>query len=89
MPGMACVVKEGMCGEGGHAWQRGGGVHGEGGVPGQRGACVTKGSMHGMHTPHAPSRDMAGQCTGGMHPTGMHACCFLHFQRFFRQLGKI
>ena len=67
--GGACVAKGGVHGKGGacvakggHAWQRG------------EGACVTKvGGVCGMH---APLQDMAGQCVGSTHPTGMHSCLF-------------
>ena len=33
---------------------------------------MAKGGMHGIHAP--PLRDTASQCTGGMHPTGIHSC---------------
>ena len=87
LTGGACVVKwggmrgevGGVHGEGGHAWQRGacvvkgghawqrGGMRGKGGVRAwQRGACVVC----------MPPQDMAGQCTGGTHPTGMHSCVY-------------
>ena len=64
------MVKEGVRGEGGVRSE--GGMCGDGGHAYQRGACVVKGGMHGMHGP--PLRDMAGQCAGGTHPTGMHSC---------------
>ena len=72
----ACMVKGGMCGEGGWGVCGKGGVCvAKGGMHGERGACVAKGGMHGMHTPPPPLlRDTAGQCVGGMHPTGMHSC---------------
>ena len=62
------MVKGGVHGKGGHAWQRGGmiskggacmakgGMHGKGGHVWRRGACIAKGGMHGE--------------SGGMH--GMH-----------------
>ena len=53
------------------------GVHGEGGMHGN-GGHAWQGGMHGKGvcipcTPPSP-RDMAGQCVGSMHPTGMHSC---------------
>ena len=71
----------GMCG-GGHVWQRAcmvGGMHG-------RGACMV-GGVGGMcgrghacmpctHPPLPTPRDTVGQCAGGKHPIGMHACFF-------------
>ena len=86
------VKRGGMRGEGGYAWQRGG-MHGEGGVHRKGGACTAKGDvcgeggMHawrrwgGVHGMHAPLRDMACQCAGGTHPTGMHSC-FIYYEVF-------
>ena len=61
-----CVWLGGICGEGGHVWQRGG-VHGEGegrGHAWQRGVCMAKGGcvcgkgggMHGEEEGHAWQR---------------------------------
>ena len=82
------VWQGGVHGKGGHAWQRGG-MHGKwgGGVCMVKGgAFMAKGGMcsegghawqrGGMHGIHPPLRDMASQCTGGTHPTGMH--CLLN-----------
>ena len=62
----ACLVKRGHAWWREHAWWRGhawwkGGMSGEGCV------CVCM-----VCTPLL--WDMAGQCAGGMHPTGMHSC---------------
>ena len=55
----------------GHVWQRGA-CMAKGGMGGKVGhSCMVKGGIHGMH---APLQDMASQCTGGTHPTGMHSC---------------
>ena len=59
-----------------------GGVHGEGGMHGKGGHAWRKGGcMRGEGGGHAwyarPLRDMAGQCAGGTHPTGMHSCTLL------------
>ena len=76
-----CVVKGGMCGEGGmhgkggHAWWRRcvrqGGMHGRGGMCGRRGvargACVVGGGD--MHSGETTTE------AGGTLPTGMHSCC--------------
>ena len=66
------MVKGGMRGEGGHAWQKGacmakGGMRDEGGHVWQRGG------MCGMHT---PTQYTASHCMGGTHPTGMHSCYY-------------
>ena len=65
---------------------RGWGVCMAGGVHGQ-GACVAGEVVHGGGPCMAGgcvwpggacmAGDMAGQCTGGMHPTGMHSCLIL------------
>ena len=88
--GGVCMVRgcvwQGVCMAGGHAWQGGmhgrgacmvGGMHGRGHAwPGE--ACMASGGMHGqrggMH-----DEDMAGQCMGGTHPTGMHSCSICIF----------
>ena len=87
-PRGVCVVAPGGCAwllPGGHAWllwgacivswggMHGflGGVHGEGEHAWQWGVCMAMGDMLGVH---APLRDVAGQCAGGAHPTGMHSC---------------
>ena len=70
MHGRGCPWSGGMCG-GGMCGQGGcgqGGMHGWG-VRGQRG---------GMH-----DEDTVGQCTGSMHPTGMHFCSILNLRAFF------
>ena len=77
--GGACVAKGGMCGKGGHVWQRGacvakGGMCGKGGHAWQRGGVWQKGGC----VWYAPPRDTAGHCAGGTHPTGMHSCSNVH-----------
>ena len=48
---------------------------------GEGGACVVKGGMRGkggrVWYARPPHRDMAGKCSAGTHPTGMHSCLFL------------
>ena len=60
---------------GGHFWgacMAGvGGVCGQGGMHGQ-GVCGP-GGVHAC-IPCTPPKDMAGQCPGSMHPTGMYSC---------------
>ena len=70
--GGACMVKGGIHGKGGHAWQRGaacmakGGMHGEwgvcheGGMHGEGGAYMAKEGMHGKG-------GMCGRGEGGGH----------------------
>ena len=81
----ACVVG-GMHG-GGHAWQgsmHGRGLYMAGGMCGRghawQGVCTSP----AMHTPPSPP---CGQCSGGIHPTGMHSC--LSFtSSILKKLGK-
>ena len=44
-----------------------------------KGACVAQGGgvrgERGGRAWYAPTRDTAGHCAGGTHPTGMHSCC--------------
>ena len=62
----ACVAREGVHGEGGHAWQKGGmhcegGVHGKGGVHGEGGCVVKRGYVW------LGGACMAGGAMGGGH----------------------
>ena len=59
------MVKGGMRGEGGCAWQRG--------HAWQRRVFMARGVCATPPLPGTP-RDTVGQCAAGTHPTGMHTC---------------
>ena len=78
--------KGGCAWQGGHAWQRGGhawqrGAYmAKGGHAWQSGVCMAKAGCAWrkgeacMVCTAPPLRDIAGQCAGGRHATGMHSC---------------
>ena len=63
------MAKGGMCGKGGHAWQRG--MHHEGGHVQQRGVCVVKGHVCGEGACMVRGPCVVGGCAWqGMHGRG-------------------
>ena len=76
------MVMGGMCGEGGHAWQRRGMCGEEGGMHGERGHTWQRGEGDvcgkGGHAWQGGAC-VAGETTtaaDGKHPVGMHSCSF-------------